>query len=166
MEGLMKQALGYSPDQLVNFGTVLRLPPALQQAYSNGDVPLRALLDLAGRPREEVESVAAEIRARVAPAEAVFRHRTIAEPVPAARTCLRRLLLAVAGADARLAGRVAVLGYLEAPDRDVLERGRHLLDELLALPSKGDLLTAMLGDRPASPGRLGECQDVPGRPRA
>ena len=144
IEGLLRAVLGYSPDQLAKFETVLRLPTELKEAFAAGGVPLRPLLELAARPREEIEAVAAEIRGGAAPAEAVTARAGAEKPVSAARTWVRRLLRALDDAGHGLAGRLPELMYLDEHERAGVERGRWLLGELLALPTKGDALAAVL----------------------
>lgn len=145
LESLLKTALGYSPDQLAKFEKVLWLPPELKEAFAAGGVPLRPLLELATCQHEAAEAAAAEIRSGVPPDEAVAAHVVAGRAPPAPRTSLRRLLRAVAAADAGLAGRVIALSYLGDSDRAALQRGQGLLGELLALPSKDKLLAEMLG---------------------
>lgn len=135
---------GYSEDQLARFAAVAGLPGVMRDAFRAGVVPVRVLARLATRPRNVIDAVAAAVQGGATPAEAVAWHQSHGEPVPAARTCLRRLLRALAEGSGGLTGRFPELMYLGDDERAGIEGGRRLLDELLTLPAKGEALAAVL----------------------
>ena len=144
LELIVRDTFGLGDDQLRRMEAVLPLPDELHDALRAGRVALKALVVLAGRPRSVVAAVAADVRAGVAPAEALARHLPSRDKRPEPRTVVRRLLRAGDEAWADLQDRTDKLGYLSNEERARVLRLKGLLDTLLELATQDEVIADML----------------------